>query len=201
MLHWDTHPGPGQPIDASIPRLANGAAPTKCSRGCRATKRSRAPSNPHSWAAPVQVHVVLGMIAEIAAVILGGHGVERQPAILGLGLVRDQWDAALSRCCITPSKPGSSSMMSWPCAFFSTMPMFFQNLHRQARRRSSSESMCATVFAVQSAPPNPLMENVVAKWKCAGSAAASLWAMSAWVWSLGKIRVVDVDRKNLRKPS
>ena len=38
----------------------------------------------------VPVHIIFGMLAEIAPVIVGRHLIERQPAILGLALMRDQ---------------------------------------------------------------------------------------------------------------
>ena len=53
-------------------------------------------------------------------------------------------------------------MMSLPCAFFSTMPMFFHTLTASAPRATSA-SMCRIVSAVQFARPKPFMENVVAK--------------------------------------
>ena len=80
----------------------------------------------------MQVHVVLGMLAEIAPVVLGSHLIERQPAVAGLAQMTDHRHA--QRFDLPPhgSKPGSSSITSLPLRSRKLMPMFFQTLTARA---------------------------------------------------------------------
>ena len=110
----------------------------------------------------MQVHVIFGMIAKIAAVVLRGHRLERQPAVLGLRLMRDQRDALRLEMLHDAIEAWIVEHDELPRASRSTMPMFFHTFTPTAPRAISA-SMAGWYPPSSPAPPKPFMEKVVQK--------------------------------------